>query len=192
MPIPPFSIDGVLPPYVGPQGPGGRVEDMSPYVVTALEVASTLGGTKERKNILRGWLKHRAALRALGFQRGFQWLDGSFVEAKEPKDLDVVTFLFRPPGIYDVTDLVALMTANAHLFQRFSVKASYALDAFFIDLDGSPETIVNASRYLLGLFSHRRGDDLWKGMLQVRLENTADDGAASALLGPLSDVGAMP
>ena len=156
MPIPSFSIDGVLPPYVGPQGPGGRVEDMSPYVVTTLEVASTLGGTNGRKNILRGWLKHRADLRALGFQRGFQWLDGSFVETKEPKDLDVVTFLFRPLGIHDPASLLALMTTNAHLFQRHRVKASYTLDAFFIDLDGSPETIVNASRYLLGLFSHRR------------------------------------
>ncbi|WP_430649493.1 DUF6932 family protein, partial [Bradyrhizobium uaiense] len=39
-----------------------------------------------RRSILRGWLLHRKALRAVGFGTGFQWIDGSFVEkGKEPK-----------------------------------------------------------------------------------------------------------
>ena len=38
--------------------------------------------------------KYRAALRAVGFDRGFQWLDGSFVEDRVPKDLDVVSFTY--------------------------------------------------------------------------------------------------
>ena len=96
MPIPSFSIDGVLPPYISPSGPAGRAEDMSPYVVSAFEVVSTFGGSNERAKILDGWLRHREELRSLGFQRGFQWLNGGFVENKEPRDLDVVTFLFRP------------------------------------------------------------------------------------------------
>lgn len=96
MPIPAFTIDGVLPPYVGPAGPAGAVEDLSPYTVTAIEVVTTLGFTDEHRAILLGWLRHRAALRAIGFDRGFQWLDGSFVEQKEPRDLDVVAFLYRP------------------------------------------------------------------------------------------------
>ena len=78
MPLPAFNIDGILPPFVGPDGPGGAPEDLSPYVVTALEVATSLGTSEGRKTILRGWLLHRAALRAAGFVRGFQWLDGSF------------------------------------------------------------------------------------------------------------------
>lgn len=82
MPIPSFTIDDVIPPYVGPDGPGGRAEDMSPYNVTVLEISTTLGLTDDRKAIIRGWLEHRAALRAIGFVRGFQWLDGSFVEQK--------------------------------------------------------------------------------------------------------------
>ena len=48
MPIPAFTIDGVLPPYVGPDGPGGAAEDLSPYAVTAMEVVTTLGLTRER------------------------------------------------------------------------------------------------------------------------------------------------
>jgi len=165
VPIPSFSIDGVLPPYVGASGPGGRAEDMSLYVVTALEIVSTLGGTDRRNEILRGWLGHRAALRILGFQRGFQWLDGSFVEAKEPRDLDVVTFIYRPATIMNAAALSMVVQANGLVFDRMLVKDRYMLDAFFVDLNAPPESIVNVSRYWLGLFSHRRADDLWKGLL---------------------------
>jgi hypothetical protein len=184
MPIPAFTIDGVLPPYVGPNGPSGAPEDLSPYAVTAMEVVTTLGLTEQRTEILRGWLRHRAVLRAIGFDRGFQWLDGSFVESKDPRDLDVVTFLYRPPGIHDRNDLARLLHANLNLFSHAQVKAAYKLDFFPIDLDGSAEGLVNLTRYWLGLFSHRRGDDLWKGMLQVRLEDITDDAAALAALGP--------
>ncbi len=184
MPIPAFTIDGVLPPYVGADGPGGAAEDMSPYVATALEVTSTLSLSASRKSILRGWLRHRAALRSVGFERGFQWLDGSFVESKDPKDLDVVSFLYRPPGIHDPGQLLMVMRANPNLFVRNLVKAEFSLDAFPIDLDGSPEALVSSARYFLGLFSHRRGDDVWKGMLQIRMEDVADDKAALTALGP--------
>ncbi len=77
-----------------------------------------------------------------------------------------------------------LLRTNANLFGRAQVKAAYNLDFFAIDLDGSAEALVNLSRYLLGLFSHRRGDDLWKGMLRSRMEDVADDAAAIAALGP--------
>jgi hypothetical protein len=87
MPIAQFTIDGVLPPYVGPQGPGGAAEEMSPYSVTAFEAVTILGSSDQRKSILRGWLKHREAMRQIGFNRGFQGLDGSFVETKIPQDL---------------------------------------------------------------------------------------------------------
>lgn len=184
MPIPAFTIDGVLPPYVGPDGPGGAAEDMSPYVATALEIVTTLASSHERRGILRRWLQHRADLRAVGFERGFQWLDGSFVEDKQPRDLDVVSFLYRPPGIVDPRQLLMIMRANGKLFVRNLVKAEYSLDAFPVDLDGSPEALVSSARYFLGLFSHRRGDDLWKGMLQVRLEDAADDAAALAAMAP--------
>lgn len=157
---------------------------MSPYEVTAMEVATTLGHTDERKVILRSWLKHRAALRALGFVSGFQWLDGSFVEQKSPNDLDIVTFIYRPPAIQNARELERLLRANINVFGRDQVRAAYKLDFFSIDLDGTAEGLVHSSRYYMGLFSHRRGDDVWKGMLQVRLEDLADDTAAIAALGP--------
>jgi len=184
MPIPAFTIDGVLPPFVGPDGPGGAAVDLSPYIVTALEVVQRFGVTPERRTILSGWLRHRAAMRAIGFDRGFQWLDGSFVEDKQPRDLDVVTFLYRPTGVRDRDTLAAMMHANLDLFLRPRVREVYSLDSFSIDLDGSSEGLVGTSRYYLSLFSHRRGDTLWKGMLQVRLEDVRDDAAALAALEP--------
>jgi hypothetical protein len=88
----------------------------------------------------------------------------------------------RPATITSAADLLFVMRANGPVFDRAQVKAAHMVDAFFVDLNATPESIVNVSRYFLGLFSHRRGDDLWKGMLQVRLENTADDTAASAVV----------
>jgi hypothetical protein len=183
MPIPLFTIDGVLPPYVGPHGPGGAFEDLSPYEVSAFEVVSTLGTTQNRQDILRRWLDHRSALRSAGITRGFQWLDGSFLEQKEPNDLDTVSFIYRPPTALQSADWVAFINENKPLFDRSQLKQKFRLDALFIDLHGHPESVVEMTRYYAGLFSHRRGDGLWKGMLKVRLENAADDADAFAILG---------
>ena len=186
MPIPAFTIDGVLPPYTGATGPGGPAQAMTPFEATAVELVSTFGTTAHRRTLLQNWLDHRAAFRGLGFTQGFQWIDGSFVEDKVPQDLDVVTFSRRPAGTAGAMALAALMRANPDQCIRSSVKTRYNLDAFFVDLDGSKESLVNATRYYAGLFSHRRGDDLWKGMVQVRFDDPADDTAAAAALAALA------
>lgn len=170
MPVPAFNISGVLPPFVGEHGPGGASTDLTPYAATAVEVIDRFATTNKRIGILRGWLEHRRSLRAAGFDKGFQWLDGSFVEDKEPNDLDIVSFLRRPADAATAELLGARMIAHAALFQRDAVKADHQLDAFFVDIDGDPETLVDHTRYWLGLFSHRRADAMWKGMVQVRLE----------------------
>jgi hypothetical protein len=177
MRVPDFTIDGVLPPYVGANS-AGPPSDMTPYAVEPLDVVMGLGKTPARLVILRKWLDHRAALRTLGIVAGLQWLDGSFVEDKIPNDLDIVTLFRRPAAAASNDDMKILHAINFKLFSRSVVKRNYSLDAFFVDLNGDPEQVVNYSRYLLGLFSHRRDDDLWKGMLQVRLEDAAADAAA--------------
>jgi hypothetical protein len=65
------------------------------------------------------------------------------------------------------------------------MKQKFNLDAFFIDMNGSREVLVSYSRYLLQLFSHQRETFLWKGMLQVRLEDVGGDAAALARLVPI-------
>ena len=182
MPIPALTIDGVLPPFIGPEGPGGSSQDMTPYLVTAEEVVSRFGRTERRREILRGWLGYRAALRAAGFVRGFQWVDGSFVEDKDPNDIDVMTFAYRPAILTDPTQRAAWVAQHANVLSRPAVKQQYEVDAFQVDLAGNPETLVTATRYYGALFSHRRGDSLWKGMLSVRLENAAEDQTALAAI----------
>jgi len=183
MPLPDFNIDGVLPPFVGTDGPGGHLEDLSPYKVGVLETVHALSFSEPRKTILRGWLLHRRALRAIGFTEGFQWLDGSFVEKdKEPKDIDVVTYFRRPPMAQTPTELAAHLRANLPVFSRAQVKATFH-DFLFVDLQGTSEAIVNLTRYYTGLFSHRRSDYLWKGMLEVSMDDAQDQDALD-LLGP--------
>lgn len=190
MPIPAFTIDGVLPPFVGPTGPGGARQDMTPYLTTAQEVVTTFGSSERRRNILLGWLNFRSHLRAAGVVRGFQWLDGSFVEDKEPKDIDVMTFFYRPLALQDLAQRPAWLRAYGHLLNRVVVKVMFDVDSMVLDLNGSPEALVDSTRYYGSLFSHQRGTDIWKGMLAVRLEDQADDQAALAAIGPPSVISA--
>jgi hypothetical protein len=191
MPIPDFTIDGILPPFIGSTGPGGASNDMTPYIVTAEEVAIRFGTTENRRDILRKWLNFRADLRTAGFVRGFQWIDGSFVENKEPQDIDVMSFTYSPTIPTDPAARAAWLALINPLFSRAPVKAKYKVDLFPIDLTGSPEILVDATRYYGALFSHRRGDNLWKGMLSVRLEDVADDQAALAAIAPPAVVGVV-
>ena len=179
--IPKFTLDGILPPFLG-STPAGPHSQMSPYEVTAFEVVEHFGSTENRKEILRKWLNHREALRSIGIAQGFQWLDGSFLEDKEPKDLDIVTFIHRPPTASDEVAWRAFLMTHETLFDRASVKAAFQLDAFSLDLNGNPELLVSVARYFLQLFSHQRSTQLWKGMLQVRMEDAQNDMDALQLL----------
>lgn len=154
----------------------------SPYQVTSIEVINKFASTPVRKRLLKMWLAHRAGLRKIGFVRGFQWLDGSFVENKEPNDLDIVSFLFRPEGITN-SDMICLhIQNNPQLFSRQIVREKYGLHFFPVDLNGTPKTIIDTTSYFFGLFSHRRNDHLWKGILEVNLEESDEDQAALTIL----------
>jgi hypothetical protein len=132
-------------------------------------------------DILTKWLAHRDQLRQLGLASGFQWLDGSFVERKNPDDLDVVTFFLRPRAT-NANDMALLMAQNPNVFSRLAAKGTYRLDVFWIDMNARPEAVVDATRYYCGLFSHRRVDYLWKGMLRVDLGPKAVDDIAVAAI----------
>ena len=184
MGIPLFTIDGILPPFTG-TGPGDDPSLMSPYGADAAEVVRRFYTTAQRRQILEGWLDHRIALRGIGIASGFQWLDGSFLEEKEPNDLDIVCFLRLPEEVKTDAERLALLNENLALFDCSAVKGAYSLDAFFIDLNGSPEALVSLSRYFLQLFSHQRETFLWKGMIQVPLEDANDAEARGQLEVPM-------
>lgn len=181
--IPAFDLSNVLPPFVGADATDRSL--MSPYRATMVEVIQRFSTSSARKEILDGLLRYRGALRAAGLGTGFQWLDGSFVEdietlaSRPPGDVDVVTFFRRPvPNAQWQT----WSMANRQLFMPSLTKTTYKCDAYGVDLDGLPESIVDQTRYWFGLFSHQRGiNRLWKGMVQVQLDAT-DDASALALL----------
>lgn len=74
------------------------------------------------------------------------------------------------------------MLQNPTVFVRGQTRATYRLDAFWVDINASPEAVVDSARYYCGLFSHRRGDFLWKGMLRVDLVSEAVDDVAAAAI----------
>jgi hypothetical protein len=183
MPIPAFDgILNILPPHLGTDG---KVENLSPYVCTMMELCDRFATTAPRKQILEGLLRFRAELLALGIQ-GFQWLDGSFVEdievqeSRPPGDIDVVTFVAYPADPLAIQLMVN--AANSSLLDRPHVKATYHVDHFWMPLGSHPVRVVDQTRYWYGVFSHRR-DRTWKGMLVVDLLNKADDDAARIQLG---------
>lgn len=187
MSLPVFTIDGILPPFIG-QGPGDDPALMSPYRADAIECVARFGTSNNRRKILCRWLDHRAELRKIGLKDGFQWLDGSFLEEKNPKDLDLVCFFYLPTQLSSEEEQIAFWNQNFQLFDRMAVKADFSLDAFFLPLDSTPETLVSLSRYYLQLFSHQRESYLWKGMVQVSMDDLADGGAKELLSAPLPDV----
>lgn len=185
--IPQFDMSEVLPPFTG--GDPRVVANMSPYPTVMTEVVGQFCTSPERKSILSGLLDYRADLMAAGINRGFQWLDGSFMEnieiseGRPPNDIDVVTFFYRPSP--DPFQWQQWLATNKHLFYNRHTKTKYYCDAYGVDFGTAPENIVNHTRYWFGLFSHRRQSGLWKGMVQVPLD-VADDSNAFTLLGSLT------
>lgn len=138
-----------------------------------------LGKSDRRLDILQSWLVHRSELRGIGIVAGFQWLDGSFVEDKVPNDLDIASFVARPVGYSDDVAWAGFVGANLSVLSRTEVKARHPLDFFVTDFGSTPETLVGFAAYFMNLFSHRRVDNLWKGMLRVGLDDPSDDALAS-------------
>jgi len=159
---------------------------MSPYKISLLEFAQRFSTSPQRIDILKGFMAHRGRLLSAGI-KGFQWLDGSFVEdiesteGRPPSDVDVVTFHGRSPAVMAQADWVAFFKANLDVFDWRQSKPKFKVDAYFVDFFGGPEYIVKMASFWCGLFSHRRGAGLWKGMIQVSLDG-AEDAAVNQFL----------
>jgi hypothetical protein len=187
--IPAWTSEGVLPPINAsrPVSP-----ERSPYVVSLTDYVLRFGDTSERRTIIEGFLRYRAALHAAGLVQGFQWLDGSFLEHTEltdgraPNDLDVVTFYHLPSGVTQRR----LATSLGALLDPDLAKATYRIDGYLVGLGMEPERLVQHSVYWYSVWSHRRSQ-LWKGFVQVALVGT-EDAAATATLASLTNQGGAP
>jgi hypothetical protein len=173
--IPAHNQSGVLPPFI----PGATPVDggaMAPYPVTLIDIGRRFATNEKRKQILQGLTSYRKALREVGIVEGFQWLDGSFVEKVEttrgrpPNDIDIVTFSYRPKESKETNDWRQLIHSRPDLFDPEVSKNRYHCDAYFVDMSVHPRLLVDQTKYWFGLFSHQRETFLWKGMLEVSLE----------------------
>lgn len=173
MPIPDFDlVTNILPPFLGI--PTNSL-NMAPYRCQFEDVESRLGTSPERLDILRGLSEFRGELRSLGVT-GFQWLDGSFVEnceaqrSRPPGDIDVVTFIDVGCSRETVMKVIQDPRFNPPLS-----KQTFHMDSFFIYLGDLSRPVIKLTAFWYGLFSHRRDDFLWKGMLEIPLQLGDED-----------------
>lgn len=180
--IPDFNHSHVLPPFLGQSHSSATA---SPYEVAATELVARFATSPERVALLDGLFRYRAALSVLGFVQGFQWLDGSFVENVEqfrnqaPQDIDVVTFV-HPPANKAAHEITAMMQQHPELFNRQQCRDQFACDTFLVRLNVPAHRLVRETTFWHGFFSHRRDDQVWKGLLQLPL--SSDDERAKMQL----------
>jgi hypothetical protein len=187
--IPKWTAEGVVPPIdlTDPVSPS-----RSPYRVSLTDFVLRFGTSRERCSIIRGLLRYRAAIHAVGLTRGFQWFDGGFLEnvevmeSRPPNDVDTVTFYRLAPS--DTQAIVFARDPNA--FSHAKMKADFHVDAYLVGLDQPSEQLVAGSAYWYSVWSHRR-NQAWKGFVEIDLDPT-DDAAASKLLATLPATGGTP
>jgi hypothetical protein len=159
---------------------------MAPFRASISEVVQRWGTSGERRDILYGFLELRSALRTLGIVAGFQWINGSFTEQCEvvrgraPNDVDVVTFFMPPSTLPAGSPILTIINDRGQTKNRFKV------DHAMVNLNWPPFLVVDHTRFWFGLFSHRRLDEVWKGMVQVDLNTPADDAIEMQILKPAS------
>ncbi len=161
----------------------GFSPERSPYRVALDALVQRYATSEKRQKILGGFLCYRAELHAIGLVRGFQWLDGSFLEQVEvlenrpPNDMDVVTFSYMPTDESQET----LLSKNSRLFNPRTSKTDYWVDGYVTFLGPDElESLVERMTYWYSLWSHRR-NQAWKGFLQIDLAPDKDANAKEIL-----------
>ncbi|MBU2539120.1 MAG: hypothetical protein KKH22_11850 [Proteobacteria bacterium] len=173
--IPNFNHSGVLPPFLPGHNPTSG-HAVAPYKVSLMDFVEKFCTSPARHRILTGFIEYRLALKQIGIDIGFQWIDGSFVEnieatkGKNPSDLDIITFAHRPEKFSDNAAWHAFVTENRDLFSPEALKKSFLCDGYHVDLNLPSVTIVNRTSYWFGLFSHQRETFLWKGLLEINMQ----------------------
>lgn len=177
MPIPDFNSHGVLPPYNGDLKQFGAT---SPYAATTLELCRSFGTSRERRSILRGFLAMRALMHQLDIVKGFQWIDGPFLEkdgkrnGRNPDCIQVVTF-FHASRLYDDP---AYTDQFKPLKSAKETRGLFSVDHGLVSLDWSPLEIIDSTRHWTAILSHQADTGIWKGLLKIRLCTLEEDAAA--------------
>ena len=167
--IPEWNRHGVLP-HILPDVDARSRDSRSPYKASPIELVDRFATSPIRAEILQGFFNYRAALNSLGIERGFQWINGIFMEnveddegreSQSPGDIDVVTF-FYPPNTHN--------SAYSHMFDPRRAKATYHVDAYGVELDEPlNHEHVRLISYWHSMWSYRRNDIQPKGFLWMDL-----------------------
>ncbi|WP_066735851.1 DUF6932 family protein [Cupriavidus sp. D384] len=176
VPIPAWNDERVLPPVNGLHPVS---MERSPYNVSLIALVERFATSLHRCKLLQGLLAFRKALHEAGVRSGFQWIDGSFsedietLEWRDPRDIDVVTFL-------DDHDRMLAKRVPQHLLDQQFVKRRFMVDSYWVDSTISMRDLICLSTYWYSLWSHRRSLQ-WKGFLEIDLDPALDDSAHDVL-----------
>ncbi|MED5549797.1 MAG: hypothetical protein VX529_10615 [Pseudomonadota bacterium] len=192
MSIPAFDGRGLLPPFRG----DAHGRDRSPYWVDMTTIVSAFATTDRRKSLLRGFISYRQLLRHHGFDRGVQFVDGSFVEnvevirGREPSDIDVFSLVHAPRNfLADPSSWVVqgLPIWNEEVQNAKKNKKRFNIDSYALlyeEVAGHPLGLINHIIYWYSLFSHQRDTFSWKGFVGVDMDLVASkEDQALAMLG---------
>lgn len=166
-----------------------------PYRTDIMEFCRHFATTRERIEILKGFVKFRLECIRFGICHGFQWIDGSFIENVEkkenraPNDIDVVTFFVQLPKIHQQ---VIARQFRAFIDPRIS-KHYFHVDHYIVEADVNPFATIGWVKYWNQLFGHNR-KGVWKGMVEIPLcaDNQADTDALNFLNNdPLSNLNTL-
>ena len=185
--IPDWDDSGLLPPFLNHPASSS---DRSPYRASLSETIVRFGSASaDRRELLSGLLDFRAALHGAGLTRGFQWIDGSFVEDVEssrgraPRDIDVVTFFYIPEGHTEGS----FANAFPDFFNPPAMKRDFGIDAYPMPINlNDLETFVRRVVYWNDMWSHiregpRTREGTRKGYVQVDLDPGEDKSARAEL-----------
>lgn len=156
----------------------------SPYTTSLDDLVYDFGYTRDRRRLLTGLLDYRAELHRAGVTRGFQWINGSFlqnvesVQDRSPNDIDVATFFYIPDGYGDER---TFYLQNQTLFDTDAIRSQYLIDAHYVFLNPEHmDYITRMAAYWYSVWSHTE-DWVWKGYLQVDLAGAGDSDARQHL-----------
>ena len=189
--VPDWDEEGVIPP-VDPNDPTSF--NRSPYRTSLVDVIERFGSSPVRRELLSGLLDFRAALHGAGLTRGFQWIDGSFVEDVEssrgraPWDIDVVTFFY----VSERHTEESVDGRFPHIFDPSAMKRTFGIDAYLVAMgQNDVKMAVDHAAYWYSLWGHTRRR-LWKGFLEVDLDPGEDGSARAALKEMNCEDGGLP
>ena len=141
---------------------------VSPHEVTSVGLVRLCGKDAKRIQLMQQFFKCRQEFYKHHLTRGYQWIDGSFVEMRRtPKDIDVVTWL--------AMDRFECQTALKNIL-RDPPWNEHDIDHYILFRDDPIKKVL----YWHDLWSHTK-EDIRKGYLQLDLSPEGDAQAVEML-----------